>query len=357
MQKIKILMLGESLERQGGIVSVQKLILKLAPSQILISHVPTLPNASTLGKVLVFCRALVILCWRLLQKEVDIVHIHVSDRGSAFRQAITTMVAWLLQRPVILHAHSPDFHLFYSHLPHIIKAALRWTFCRSARFIVLSDSWKNFYMDNFGFKADQIVVLPNPVKIPGEIPQRISSKKVKFLFLGRIGERKGVFDLIEAFSTLLEQEKHSSELIIAGDGEVEKARNIVKNLQLERYINILNWVNEEQRDALLEKADVFVLPSYNEGMPMALLEAMSWGLPVITTPVGGIPEVVIPNHNGLLVKPGCIQDLLSAMQSLIIDRELRRRLGENARKSVKLFDAKNYLASLLDIYRSVLVSK
>jgi glycosyltransferase involved in cell wall biosynthesis len=353
MNKIKILMLGESLDRQGGIVSVEKLIIRQAPADILINHIPTLPNGSTIRKVLVFAQALGLLCWQLKQ-DVDIVHIHVSERGSAFRQAITTAIARSLGKPVILHTHSADFHLFYSHLPQIVQTGLRWIFCKSTRFIVLSDSWKKFYIDNLGLTEKQTIVLPNPVKFPLEIPQRINHQKVNFLFLGRIGKRKGAFDLIEAFAAIPEEQKDRTQLIMAGDGEGEKARKMVTNLNLDRYVKILDWVNERERDALLATANAFVLPSYNEGLPMALLEAMSWKLPVITTPVGGIPEVVIPHQNGLLVKAGDVRELSQAMQSLICDRESIERLGKNARDSVKCFNVENYMSSLSHIYKSIL---
>jgi glycosyltransferase involved in cell wall biosynthesis len=355
MDKIRVLMLGESLDRQGGIVSVEKLILKQTPADIEISHLTTLANtSSTTHKTLVFIRALGILVWKLLKQEVDLVHIHVAERGSAFRQAITISIAWLLRKPVILHTHSADFHLFYANLPRIIQAGLSWAFCKATRFIVLSNSWGKFYIENLELKPEQVVILANPVKFPKEIPQKINSRNVNFLFLGRIGERKGAFDLISAVAEIDPEYQQNIELIIAGDGEGAKARDIIEKLNLVRSIKILDWVDEKQRDELLEKADVFVLPSYNEGLPMALLEAMSWGLPVITTPVGGIPELVISHENGVLVTPGNIQELATAIQSLIIDRELQQKLGENARKSVQSFDVKDYMVHLADIYRSAL---
>lgn len=351
---MKIIMLGESLDRQGGIVSVEKLIIKQAPIEVKISHIATLPNGYTIHKLLVFVQALLLLSWQLIKQEADIVHIHVSERGSAFRQAFTTIIAWILRKPVILHTHSADFHVFYSKLPKIIKVGLKWIFCKSTRFIVLSNSWKKFYIENLGLKEEQVIVLPNPVKLPVEVPQRINSQKVNFLFLGRIGERKGAFDLIKAFAALPTEQKQNAQLIMAGDGEGNKARDIAEKLNLGKYITILDWVNEQQRDELLAKADVFVLPSYNEGLPMALLEAMSWGLPAITTPVGGISELAIDRENGLLVQPGDIQELSTAMQLLIANQELKQNLGKNARNSTKSFDVKNYLVALTNIYQSVL---
>lgn len=350
---MKITMLGESLERQGGIVSVEKLILEETTSDIQITHITTLPNGSTVHKALVFLQAITKLFWNLLNQKTDLIHIHVSDRGSAFRHSITTIIGWLFQKPVIIHTHSADFHLFYSKLPQLLKQWLSWSFRKSTNFIVLSDSWKKFYIENLGLKSEKVIILPNPVKIPAQIPQRIDSKQIFFLFLGRIGERKGAFDLIKAFASIPADQQSRAKLVMAGDGDVEQARSLILTLNLINYITILDWVDQEKRDELLNKADVFVLPSYNEGLPMALLEAMSWGLAVITTAVGGIPEIVTQDQNGLLVNPGDIQQLSETMQSLITDENLRITLGNNARVRVKHLDIKDYFVSLKYIYATV----
>lgn len=352
---MKIIMLGESLDRQGGIVSVEKLILKQSAPEIVFQHIPTLPQGSTLHKILVFGQAIGKLLWKLSLGKADLIYIHVSDRGSAFRQTITAMFSFLFRKPVIMHTHSADFHVFFSGLPVGIKQGMSWVFRKCDRFIVLSESWKNYYIKNLGLKTERVMVLPNPVKIPAQVPQRRNSQEVTFVFLGRIGQRKGAFDLIKAFSYLSTEHKTRSKLILAGDGDVEKARILIKALNLVEYITVLDWIDEEQRDVLLKKADVFVLPSYNEGLPMALLEAMSWGLPVITTAVGGIPELVINNKNGLLINPGNGQELLKAMQFMIENENFRISLGNAARASVMHLDVKHYLISLTNVYRSVLL--
>jgi glycosyltransferase involved in cell wall biosynthesis len=350
MDKIKILMLGESLDRSGGIVSVQKLILNNISDRIEIACIATLRDGSKLYKILVFIQAVGLLCWRLLTSEVDVVHIHVAERGSAFRQACTATIAWLFRKPVILHNHSADFHVFYDNLLPIVRFGLSWAFRRSTRFIVLSHSWQKFYVENLGLAVERTIVLPNPVKSPVEIPPRINSEIVNFLFLGKIGDRKGAFDLIAAFAALPSEKQQYATLTMAGDGEVQKAKDTIEKLKLERHVTILNWVNEEQRNELLKNANVFVLPSYNEGLPMALLEAMSWGLPTISTPVGGIPEVVISQKNGLSIEPGNIKQLSDAMQSLIDSEALRIRLGNAASKSVSPFEISKYCDRLADIF-------
>jgi glycosyltransferase involved in cell wall biosynthesis len=350
MGKLKILMLGESLDRQGGIVSVEKLIIAQAPAEIEIGHLATLPNGNTINKIVVFVQAIGSLCWRLSQQEIDIIHIHVSERGSAFRQAITTTIGWLFRKPVIIHTHSAEFREFYADLSPIVKTGLSWAFGRSTRFIVLSQSWQKFYIENLGLPPERVVVLPNPVKLPRSIPDRTNAKRVNLLFLGRIGDRKGAFDLINAVAAMPPAQQEHTHLTIAGDGEGKRARDLISDLNLTARITILDWVNEQQRDELLGQAHVFILPSYNEGLPMALLEAMSWGLPVITTPVGGIPELVIPGTNGLLVDPGDIAGLSAALQSLAGSEQLRLQLGNAARATVMPFEISKYFSQLADVY-------
>lgn len=355
MKQLRIVMLGDSLSKQGGIVTLEKLMLEQAPTCIQIRHIGTVIDGSGIRKLLVFIVALAKFVWQLLSTKVDLVHIHVAERGSAYRKAIMTLIAKLLfRKPVILHSNSPEFHLFYKNLPQPIQQWLLWAFSQCDRFIAVSESWKNFYVRDFGLQSKQVIVLVNPIKLPVQVPLRKNSERVRFIGLGRIGQRKGSFDAIEAFAMLPEPKKSQASLILAGDGEVEKARKLVENLNLADCVTIPGWINLEQRDTLLAKADVFVLPTYNEGLPLALLEAMGWGLPAITTPVGGIPDIVIQDRNGFSIEPGNISQLSAAMESLIDSEDLRLALGSHARKSVTYFDVKYYFDRLIDIYDSVL---
>jgi glycosyltransferase involved in cell wall biosynthesis len=354
MSQLKIVMLGASLEQNGGIATVEKLILKHASPDLEIQHVTSHDEGSIIHRITVFGRALGALLWRLLRQKPALVYIHLSDGGSLLRKAILTLFAFVFRKPVLMHAHGAEFQKTFFRLPKWGRQLLSGIFRQCDGFIVLSKTWKDFYTLNLGLKAEKVIVLPNPTELPAEVPHRTNSPQVRLVFFGRIGERKGAFDLIRAFANLPAQLKNRSQLILAGDGELEQGRKLVESLNLTDTVTFRGWIDTQQRDALLAKGDVFVLPSYNEGLPMALLEAMGWGLPAITTPVGGIPELVISNQNGLLVNPGDIQQLSEAMQSLIENETLRLSLGNAARQTVACFDVKTYCCRLAGIYRSVL---
>jgi glycosyltransferase involved in cell wall biosynthesis len=356
MSKLNILMLGASLEQNGGIATVEKLMLKHAAEDIEFQHITSHDEGTVIHRIKVFIKALFALLWNLIASKSDLIHVHISDGGSLVRKAIITMIAFIFNKPVLMHAHGAEFHVTYSKLPKWAQLVFSKIFRCCDDFIVLSKTWEDYYVNNLGLNKKQVVVLPNPTELPAQIPNRISTSSIKFGFFGRVGARKGTFDLIKAFAQIPDALKADSELIVAGDGDIEEARRLAKSLNLNK-IQFLGWIDSQTRDQLLANIDVFVLPSYNEGLPMALLEAMGWGLPAIVTPVGGIPELITSTENGLLVNPGDIQKLSEAMQQLIENQSLRVSLGNAARETVTPFDVKVYCSQLYKIYSSVLESR
>lgn len=353
MPSIKVMMLGASLEQNGGIATVEKHILKYCPHHIQIHHITTHDEGSIVHRILVFGRAIALFVAKLFKDEADIVHIHLSDGGSVLRKAILTLIAIIFNKPVLIHAHGAEFHLTFFKLPTFVRQILGKIFQQSAAFIVLSKTWQDFYVAYLGLNAAKVFVLSNPVELPSQVPNRAGCRHINLAFFGRVGQRKGTFDLINAFAQLTSQQQERCHLFIAGDGESEKAKALVKELSLEKKITFLGWINAQQRDDVLQIADIFLLPSYNEGLPMAILEAMGWGLPIITTPVGGIPEVVISEKNGLLVNPGDVQQLSAAIGLLVENESLRLSMGRLARETVAPFKVETYCDRLTHIYHIV----
>ena len=138
-------------------------------------------------------------------------------------------------------------------------------------------------------------------------------------------------------------------LVLAGNGEVQAARRLAA--EHGARVIVLPWLDTRRRDQLLAASDVFVLPSHIEGMPMAMLEAMASGLPLIVTPVGGIPEVVTDGVEGDLVAPGDVPQLALALSAMINDPQRRFELGQHARARATHFDVGTYATNLLGLYR------
>ncbi|MBW4467862.1 MAG: glycosyltransferase family 4 protein [Pegethrix bostrychoides GSE-TBD4-15B] len=348
---LQIVMLGDSLTHNGGITSVEKLILRYSLSTVAVHHIATHESGSVAHRLKIFGLGLVQFIRCLLSHPVDLVHIHLADWGSIPRKAIAMLIALLFRKPVVMHAHGGEFHLSYQAMPAAGRWLLRRLFQRCCRFITLSKSWQNFYRDELDLAKRRVVILPNPIELPERIPDRQGHPGLTLLFMGKIGSRKGAFDLIQAFARLPDP---AAQLWLAGDGELERAKALVTQLNLTDRVQILGWINAEQRRQMLAAADIFVLPSHNEALPMAMLEAMAWGLPVVSCPVGGIAEFVCSGQSGLLVPPGDIDQLSQALRRLMDDAALRQSLGQAARQVVMPLDVQRYVVELEQLYRDCL---
>lgn len=336
---------------------MEKLILAHAPAGIKIRHIATMRDGSALYKLLVFLGAVARFIPALLIGPVDLVHIHFASRASTWRKFTFVMFIRMAGKPYILHAHGSEFHEFYPRQPRALQRMVIHMLRRSRLLIALSEKWKEFYLGISDLPPHRILVLPNPITLPTLPPRRNSRSTVTLLFLGRMGNRKGAIRTVQAMSALPEEVLKRAHLVMAGDGDVEGVRREVSNLGLDKQVTVMDWVTSEQRNALFASADIFVLPSLNEGLPMSVLEAMSWGLPVIASPVGGIPEVVQHGFNGLLVPPTDIPAIAQAMQDLIENEPLRLQMGANARSSVEHLDITHYWQKLYQIYESVLAEQ
>jgi glycosyltransferase involved in cell wall biosynthesis len=196
-----------------------------------------------------------------------------------------------------------------------------------------------------------VVVLANPVSVPSQVPDRAGRAQVQFVHLGRLGERKGGYDLVDAFAGLPEGLRNRARLVLAGDGDVDGVRKRAEPIG--SNVEVLSWINAQERDRLLRQSDVFALPSRAEGVPMALLEAMAYGLPSITSPVGGIPDVFRDGMDGSLVTPGNVDQIRAAMAKYIVDDSARLGAGRSARARAGDYDVHVYARRLAEIYQRI----
>lgn len=296
------------------------------------------------GRQLLLMRALLSYGFRLLTQKVELVHCHAAMRGSFWRKAIFASLARRFGVPVLLHLHGSEMKGFYeSQSPRIRHLITRQLELASA-VLVLSESWKQF-IQTVAPQA-KVIVVPNYVRVP-VAAERPARQGLNILFLGLLGKRKGIFDLLEAFARARRQNP-ALRLIVGGNGEVDAAKRLARELDIEDGVTFLGWIDEDQRREALTNADIFVLPSYNEGLPMSVLEAMAYGLPVIATPVGGIPEVITNGQDGRLITPGNIGALERALLELGESPELRHKLGAAGHARVKECYADTVVLPLLN---------
>lgn len=288
---------------------------------------------------------------RLATLDSPLVHVHLSSRASFWRKSVVCLLALLARRPYLLHAHGSEFAEFYEECSPFGRRIVRAVLARAALVMALSETWRAT-LAQISPRA-RIEVLTNAVPLPAlEDRRRLEGCPPTLLFFGEIAPHKGVFELARAFAGITGTFP-KLKLVYAGTGRaMEEVRRLPAKLRLEDRIECTGWLESQRKRAVLARATIFVLPSYVEGMPMALLEAMSWGLPVIATSVGGVPEVITHEANGLLVAPGDVAALADAISRLMGDSALRERLGSAARETIATrFSLDTAFGRLLEIYR------
>jgi glycosyltransferase involved in cell wall biosynthesis len=351
-----VLHLGPNLNQQGGMATVERLILSMTLPGFELSHIPTHEEGSVAHRIRVFLTALGRLRRRLRSdRPPEIVHIHMSERGSVARVMILITLLRPHRRPIVLHTHGAEFHEFFAAQRPWRQRWIARTLRRCQHLIALSDSWGDYYRTTLSMAASRVSVMHNPVTIvpPCDRPLPGPGGPFQLLFLGRIGTRKGAFHLLRAFALASAESPIPLRLTLGGDGEVEAARALAAELGIGDQVAFAGWAGGARLTALLREAHAFILPSLNEGLPMAILEAMSHQLPILASAVGGIPEVVIPGETGFLLDPHQPDAIAQTILTLARDPALAARLGRGAYQHVQRFSDKKYQISLLELYRSL----
>lgn len=257
------------------------------------------------------------------KRNYDIYHIHAASYGSTFRKGWYVYAAKKWGKKVILHIHGAEYMIFYDKSNK--KKKIRSILNAADRVIALSNEWKHRFDETFGLT--NCVVLENGIDMERLQPAITSYQEHPhtFVSLGRLGERKGTYDLITAIEQA-KTEVPDIKCYLAGDGEIEKCKDLIKQKKLDNNIIVVGWADFDKKLELLRKSSVLVLPSYNEGLPMAILEGMACGKAIISTTVGAIPEVV-KKENGILIQPGDIAALVDALYEYCRDGESVKMTG------------------------------
>lgn len=343
-------MLGPALEVRGGISAVERLVLEHLPPGIAATHIPTMVEGSKARKLAAFARALA-LAWRRTASR-PLVHIHFASRASTVRKMCLARLALARGCKVVLHAHGGGYQPYWETLSPRARGAVARVLAAADALIVLGEGWRRFYAA-LGVPPERIAVLPNPVALPAALPPRPRAAPARFVYLGRVCREKGAFDLVDAVARLSRPVRRKLSFVIAGDGEHAALRERIARRRVGDAVEVRDWLARDERDALLAGAEGFVLPSYHEGLPMALLEAMAWGLAPVCTPVGSVPELVEDGASGILTAPGDAAALAGALERLALDAELRARLGAAARERVEPLALERYMERLCGLYEEV----
>lgn len=285
---------------------------------------------------------LVLLPW------YDIVHIHVATTQSARRKKIFFELAKIMHKKTIFHFHPSNEKFLYESAN---KSLYRNLFSRADLVLVLSEQWRRWIKEALGL-TEHIEVLYNPCPIVERKPEL---KQNEILFAGTVIPRKGYADLIRGFAKIASNHL-DWKVVIAGNGEIDKAKAIAKECGIENQVVFLGWVNGPAKDLAFQRASVYCLASDGEGFPMCVLDAWAYGIPCVVTPVGGLPDIVIDGENALVFPVGDVDILARQLERMISDNGLRNRIAQASLELAHTtFNVKNLNRALEDIYTKLLM--
>lgn len=347
---MRVLMVGPARSMKGGVASVTNGYIEGGLGNVCdLDYIGTVCDGNAIAKAATFIRAC--NAFRLGVKQADIVHVHVSMRGSFERKAKLVNIAKRYGKIVVVHEHDGEFAKLYESGSKEYRSRVRRFFDRADKVIVLSEEWRDYFSDNI-CPQSKIIIMRNAVRVPQSSASLIEKSDV--LFLGRMGSLKSPDVLLRAAKNVLEVHPEMR-FRFGGNGDKEHYQKIARDLGIERSCDFVGWVKGAEKEKLFLDSGIFCLPSRNEGMPMGMLEAMSYGLPCIMTPVGGIPTVIQDGKNGFLCPVGDADALSRAVCILAADPDLRCRIGHAARKTIERdYAIERRILQLKELYESLI---
>ena len=291
---------------------------------------------------------------KLIANKINIVHINMPlEKLAIIRDFFFIIISKLFQKPVILHIRG-GFYNMNKKVPNFIRYLISYSLNKENKIIVLGNKERDFLISEYNISKENISVLPNSVKIPMEYPNKELNKKLEILFLGRLDKNKGLIEIIKSLKQL--SSEINFKLEIAGDGPdkewflKECASNFPNNFN---YNGVVFGI---QKENLLAKCHIFLLPSYFEGLPNALLEAMSYSLVPIVTPVGSIPDVILNNENGIIIPIKNSDSITVALKKIKKEPLFYDSLSKKANQTIQEnFSLTNYLISLNKLYSHLIL--
>ncbi|MCD8004811.1 MAG: glycosyltransferase family 4 protein [Oscillospiraceae bacterium] len=351
MKKKTVLMCGSELGVRGGIVSVIKNYLACQDwGRYQIKFIPTHTEKSKPVEAAFFALGYARVLFTLLVRKPDLAHVHAAEGGSFYRKAILVRTFRKFGVKTVMHHHAAEFAAFYEGLSEKRRAFVNRTF--ELADVNLALGARRAEAIKALAPGARVEVLYNAVPTYEENPYNPQAKNI--LFLGRLGERKGTYDLLEALKRVDGQMNPEVQVYLCGDGEVEQVRQRVEQLGLGHRVAHIGWVDGAQKAEFLRQTAVNALPSYNEGLPMSILETMAHGIPCVSTAVASIPEVVRDGETGFLLQPGQTEELGERLLRLLGDDELRAQFSQRAWQLIReQFSLQSHMERLKELYDSL----
>lgn len=328
-----VAVVGPAPGQAGGISSVMSYLESetKADANVRIIFLDTLRNER--WSILAFVRVVLHFCGIVTGSKISsrrlLLHLNVSTGGSTIRKWFISRICRITNTPYVVHLHGSKYKQFYARSSPVVRSVVIQLFQSAQSVIVLGKAWHDYVVGELCVPSEQVVIIANgtpALDITSSPP--VDTNKVRVVFSGRLSEQKGIPELLLAADRIYEDYK-DFELVLMGDSRDDA---LLAEARSRPYCSYTGWLHHREVIGELTRSDIFTLPSHDEGLPMAMIEAMSLALPVVVTKVGSIEDVINDGQEGFLIEPGNVDQLRKALESLIRDRDMRLQMGVQAQR-------------------------
>lgn len=344
----RVLTLGPDMEGCGGIASVLKLYSRHVPGFAMLatnSHRGFLPGLVRLGMTFA-----AMPFYRLA--GYDVAHVHSAMGKSYVRKKAVLGWARALGFKTIFHCHAGGFK---DYVARVGRDKIMRTLHRCDAVVALTPQWAKYFSEDLACKT--VFVIDNivePLEVPDvKRPVKVHGDTINMLFIGKVCKEKGIYELLDAIKEIERDDSGAVHLVIAGPGDAASLNSEIAARGLSEVVEYVGPIYGDAKDRHLREADLLVLPSYFEGLPIVLLEAGVYGLPSLATAVGGIPELISDGVNGFLCEPKNVEALVATIRRYIADPSLLGTQGIAAAQAVRKYYPEAVVAELEQLYKSI----
>lgn len=358
--EMKVVMLGADRSVKGGVSAMVNNMYEAGLSEkVDLTYIGTMVDGSSVRKLFKAAGALIRFLAAL--PGADIVHLNMAADASCFRKLIFLNVAAAFHKKIVVHHHGGDFEGFYeARCSGKMREKVRRSLNKADLFLVLSGYWESYFEKIVS--PEKIRVLENCVPVPEKAKRDHSGHQA--VFLGRLCKEKGIGELLESAQRVREAIPDFS-LVLGGFWEKGNEELEKKAEEMKGFVRCPGWVSAKEREKLFAQSSVFVLPTWFEGQPVSLLEAMAAGMCTVSSAVGGIPQILGESESsslpcgfdgcGVLTAVKDPQMLTGVLIRVLTDEGLREAVGTRARQRAEgKYGMPGYVERLIGFYEELM---
>lgn len=341
----QVLIIGTHLDGKGGIAILLKSYSQIFP---VFYYVCSHKFSNRWYQLWITFTAFFKVVYYCSMRRIKIVHIHTASYRSFFRDSVYLLIAKLFNKKIIMHIHGGEFEQFFYKYPHYCRCVCQKADCVVAVSYFFGKIFRRLQLNH------QVEVLYNAAEKP--LYQKIYDRDgiINILFLGTIDDNKGVFDVLKCFMEHKDYFQSRVVLHIGGIGDSSRLEKEIKEFGLQDVVLYHGWMNQIEKNHMLAMTDIYIQPSYFESLGIAIIESMSYGIPVIASNTGGIPELVDSGSNGFLIPPGDMEQFFCVLSSLIENNDLCMQMGMKSLEKSRNFTIEQMEINIVELYRSFL---